>query len=119
RGYSLHRRKSDQYNPYAFVELEVNIPGTLTAECILVNSSATPSPASAVNHLLEKLRSNEFQTSGESIAAEDSTTPPQVAQLSPEIGRPPADRGNSASGSLPIINGFASIVNQYYFWKTV
>ncbi|MEO8268500.1 MAG: serine/threonine-protein kinase, partial [Aureliella sp.] len=103
-GYSLHRRKSDEYNPYGFLELEVKIPETLTAECILINSSASPSPPSAVNNLLEKLRSNKFHAAALFVSPEVGRRTQSVPfPLPPENGMYSPPPGNAGSVSLPFI----------------
>lgn len=122
-GYSLHRRESDQYNPYGFVALEVKMPGTLTAECILVKGSAAPSPASTVSSLLEELRNNEFHLGDAMVAAKVESKSPQVppatAPTSPENGSHNKTLKQDSPGSLPVIYGIHSLLNQFYFYKAV
>lgn len=122
-GYSVHRRESDEYNPYGFVALEVKMPGTLTAECILVKGSAAPSPAGAVKNLLETLRDSEFHLGDAIAAAEDGASsppmPPATAPSSPENGSHNKTLNQGSPGSLPLIYGFTSLGNQLYFWKAV
>ncbi len=49
-GFEMVRRKSDRYNPFGFVRLEVNIPSMLIADCLLKNASLSD-PAFAAQEL--------------------------------------------------------------------
>ncbi len=121
-GYSLHRRKGDQYNPYGFLALEVNMPA-LTAECILFDSSVSPSPLAVVSDLLEKLRQNKLHPHDLLVAPTDEPRtrllPSEVPRLSRENESHSLAPGHAATLSLPFINDWTSVGSQLYFWKTV
>ncbi len=122
-GYSLHRRRGDEYNPFGFLALEVKMPKTLTAECILVNSSASPPQASMLNDLLRRLRVNEFHPHEVLVAPNDEPrtrrVPPEAPQFSRGNGGFEAAPEHAPTLLLPFINDFTSIGSQIYFWNTM
>jgi serine/threonine protein kinase len=77
-GFMMARRKSDRFNPFGFVMLEVNFPSQLVASCLKKNANQVEPRHDAWKRRLEQLRRGAFRPDvpANSIADKSEPVPP-------------------------------------------
>ena len=100
-GFMMARRKSDKFNPFGFVKLEVNVPNKVVAECVIKNASVANPDVDDLYRRLEELRQNEFDLKRKKDKRPRGSIVPKASWLSDLAYNAGYTIGNLNSNSNP------------------